>query len=448
MILVVDTNMLFAEAGLSGPLWAEVKQAVKDGVLQVIVPRIVAAEYAARADHQRRVYVPKRPPRSAGPEAQGAYEALAKQISDWLDSFDDTATLTAAGFQVLATPNVDHDALAQRAIDRKPPFNASGGGYRDAMHWHSLLAAAKANPAEKEIVLLSADGCYEDKGKIHPKLLDEAHSELEGRAVVLCRSFADFDIPGKYAGADETVEISVAEAEIVLNKLFSGGPVQSTDLWMSAGLVAAEDADLSDPSAVQVLSASQRPLAGGGLERHLRLQSRVQVSFDWSDSPTGPSLVELAVRYTIGADDEIHLAELVSSRFALDIDPLSEADAAALRRSISSILTPDAVERINRSFAEAFPQDFVERMARASAFTIPNDVVESVNRSFAAAAFRRDVFERFARAIALNTPPSVSRGSQSTEVESAGGSSEEEQRGDPRAEDTNDGGFNQLHAGE
>jgi hypothetical protein len=398
VILVVDANMIFAESGLSGPLWTGVKQAVKDDVLRVVVPKIVAAEVQARNRTQREKFLPERPPRAAGEAALTAYEALTTSVTAWVESYDATKVLTDAGFEVVDTPDVPHDLVAQRAIDRVPPFNANGGGYRDAMHWFSLLAIAKANPSE-DIVLLSSDAGYAKEGQLHPALIHEARLELRGRDVVLCRALDRFDVPGKYAGEEIPARVELEEARRVVDTLFQDGPVQATDLWISAGLLYAEDADLSSPSGLDVQESRERPLVDGGMERLLRIRARVHVAFDWSDSPNEPSLVELEVRYTLDPEGQVTTADLVASRIVLDVD---DSVTEIVRRSLNDTLSEEAVERIRRSISASFPQELLDSIARTPGPTLPSELVARINHLILAPVLPQGLIESISRAVTLN----------------------------------------------
>lgn len=427
--------MIFAESGLSGPLWSDVKQAVKDDVLRVVVPKIVAAEVQARNRKQREKFLPERPPRSAGEAALAAYEALTTSVTAWAESYDATKVLTDAGFEVVDTPDVSHDLVAQRAIDRVPPFNANGGGYRDAMHWFSLLAIAKANPHE-DMVLLSSDAGYAKEGQLHPALIREARLELRGRDILLCRALDKFDVPGKYAGEEIPAEVELQEAQRVVDALFQDGPVQSTDLWTSAGLLYAEDADLSSPSGPEVQESRERRLVDGGMERHLRIRVRLRVAFDWSDSPNDPSLVELEVRYILDPEGQITTADLVASRFVLDVD---DSVTEIVRRSITNTLSEEAVERIRRSISASFPQELLDSIARTPGPTLPSELVARINHLILAPVLPQGLIESISRAVTLNISRETLAGIQRA-AEAASMRQIERETQDEDAEKTEDRG--------
>lgn len=90
------------------------------------------------------------------------------------------------GFTILRWPSVSHQELVSRATTRTAPFDHKGGGYRDALVWHSALELARDG---KEVVLISADRAFTDGGEgLAQSLRDEAAS-LAG-SVELVRDLA------------------------------------------------------------------------------------------------------------------------------------------------------------------------------------------------------------------------------------------------------------------
>jgi hypothetical protein len=86
-----------------------------------------------------------------------------------LECFDEVL-----GFEVLDWPRISHEELVYRAVNRKPPFDSKGGGYRDSLVWANVRELAAEG---SEVVLISADRGFEgSRGELHPAL----QAEIEG----------------------------------------------------------------------------------------------------------------------------------------------------------------------------------------------------------------------------------------------------------------------------
>ena len=61
--------------------------------------------------------------------------------------------LTGNRVEIRDLPKIGHDDLVQRALARRKPFNAKGAGYRDALIWETVLAAASSS--SEPVILVS-----------------------------------------------------------------------------------------------------------------------------------------------------------------------------------------------------------------------------------------------------------------------------------------------------
>jgi PIN domain len=83
--------------------------------------------------------------------------------------------LKRLGAEILPYPDVPHETLVKRAMERKKPFKDSGAGYRDTLIWLSVVALAKS--CADEICLVSANTRdFAEEGKLHPSLLADLTS--------------------------------------------------------------------------------------------------------------------------------------------------------------------------------------------------------------------------------------------------------------------------------
>lgn len=138
MILILDANAVIPNSELTGVTWAEISAAIDEDVLKLIVPTIVVAEITGRVRANRRSQRPRTDGTHGVPQTvQDAIRAARNEVENWAAGYDAAAVLAAAGAVEWTVPTVGHDVVSQRAIDRLPPFNGNGGGYRDALHWYT-----------------------------------------------------------------------------------------------------------------------------------------------------------------------------------------------------------------------------------------------------------------------------------------------------------------------
>lgn len=109
------------------------------------------------------------------------------------------------GITVLPWPDVSHADLVKRAVTRTPPFNASGGGYRDSLVWADVLELARRG---REVVLVSSDKIFAGpEGNLADQLSSEV-LELAG-AVELARELGPWlleALPWSADGMPEAVK--------------------------------------------------------------------------------------------------------------------------------------------------------------------------------------------------------------------------------------------------
>lgn len=138
MLLVIDANVIVANPLLRGAQWEAIARAVCTASLVVAVPELAIDEAVARYrennSSQRRALRKQRhqwpgPARDALDAAIAASEKFADDYPRLLGE-----RLAEMSAKILAYPEMNHRDLAGRAITRQAPFDADGGGYRDALH--------------------------------------------------------------------------------------------------------------------------------------------------------------------------------------------------------------------------------------------------------------------------------------------------------------------------
>lgn len=204
LLLVLDANAIAGDPQMSAPVWSQFAESVAKGASRVIIPRIAVAEAKATRARARETVADTMV--NAAQHAQTDAKQLVQQAAQltrqdakaypaWLD-----ARLLDFGFEVLDTPDVSHDELADRAMNRRHPFDSKGNGYRDALHWHSVLHLASTHP-DDDIVLVSDDkGFGNPGGPLHEHLTAEAAQLQQRGRVTLAKTPSAVALPGKYRG--------------------------------------------------------------------------------------------------------------------------------------------------------------------------------------------------------------------------------------------------------
>lgn len=100
--------------------------------------------------------------------------------------------ITEAGGRILEYPDVAHQQLLERALQRRAPFDKAGQrGYRDALIWHNVIELAGSG----KVVFATNDGDFRsDKtpDDLHPHLLAELQERSIGaERVTLARSLKE-----------------------------------------------------------------------------------------------------------------------------------------------------------------------------------------------------------------------------------------------------------------
>lgn len=156
MILVIDTNLLISNPA-DGRFWTQVRDAVQDDVLTVVVPRIVPLELQERVPESRRATKPARPERDGFRRApaevrnavEEAYRTALDKIDQWAASYDAEQLVEGAGFTIRESPDVAHDVVASRAARRAPRLTVRRE--RQRVPGHPCLAnGARHRPGKTE----------------------------------------------------------------------------------------------------------------------------------------------------------------------------------------------------------------------------------------------------------------------------------------------------------
>lgn len=326
MLLVLDANVLVEDPELGRPIWDELRQASSRGFVTIVVPRIAVQETTAIVQQFRLDQAPKRLRMKSPPPVQSALQAARDAVQSWALSYDAFEVIAASSIKVIQTPATPHDELALRAINRRAPFSADGGGYRDTLHWYALLEAAKEMP-DMDVVLVSRDNAYAKDEVLHPELRAEAAEVLGRERVMLCRDLETLAFPGRFKGIAHAFKITKAEVTDLVEVVFSSGPVADSSLWYILGLTGPEEAYLSQPSGVSAYAETRQELVEGGWLCSVMLRLNVKLELEWTDALSDnfrQRRVHLLVTYRTDKDGRVLTVDAVEVQGG-DARPLDEA---------------------------------------------------------------------------------------------------------------------------
>lgn len=234
-LVVVDTNIFFADLEMARNEFKHLLDVSRRGSLRLYVPEVVIQECVR---HYRRGIEQVVGTAKKGLSAMqrlgltdlaidaASMSAVAeKRVADYEPKL--RADLMAAGAEVLALPTVSHGLLLERALAERKPFKAKQGGegsdgYRDALIWASVTELC-ARIEDSDTLLLVTDNYkdfgYQDKADLHADL----RADLDGRWATHRLGSLDalFEFPSIAAAAESAVEEAPRLSEAELAQLLS-----------------------------------------------------------------------------------------------------------------------------------------------------------------------------------------------------------------------------------
>lgn len=211
MIVILDANVIVANPFQSGGHWDGLISASKAGAVRVFVPELAIQEAAAVYCRDSDVKISSL--RAAARKAPaGAREHILLAASSWeaiRNSYEVELRNRLNFVELLPLPTVAHGELALRAIKRVPPFDSSGGGYRDTLHWYAAMQILESTTPEDDSPGTRAYFVSNDKAafgaKHHAKLLKELEERTEWD-VQFVADLTKVEIPGVFTA--ERVDLS------------------------------------------------------------------------------------------------------------------------------------------------------------------------------------------------------------------------------------------------
>jgi hypothetical protein len=207
MFVFVDANIIVGDPQLRHPVWAQLREAVGLGHVHVVASEIVFDE--AVSTYRRSLKTIRRELLEKVQFAPSGVKAFVEQARDECNIIAERyeAALPALwaehGFEMVKVASTSHGEVARRATTRTRPFNDQGGGYRDTIHWLTLLKLAAEHPREA-FVILTNDRIFASGAFLQRSLVQEFEG-INQAGIILKRKLQDLEVPGHYETAPEIV---------------------------------------------------------------------------------------------------------------------------------------------------------------------------------------------------------------------------------------------------
>lgn len=165
--------------------------------MRLVLPEVVRREAIGgfRRNHDEKIRQVRALLRKSSSRAKGAADALIQTYDDEKVEYPSVldTRISEIGIELASLPDVGHKELTQRAIDRTPPFNETGGGYRDSLIWLTALEQVEEQPFD-DLTILSKDSIF---GKRRQTLETESRRET-GASLIVVSSLSAVEFPGEY----------------------------------------------------------------------------------------------------------------------------------------------------------------------------------------------------------------------------------------------------------
>jgi hypothetical protein len=203
--VVLDANYLVSDWQLTSFPSVLLRRMTEAHLWKVAIPQVALVEAAAthgrfRDDVESRTRSLLSERRRLGLSA----ELTPAEPFDYLAFIDELLEEKVMGFEKLPVPAIDHDELIQRAVNRMPPFDVKGSGYRDSLLWGNVKKLASEG---NRVAFTSKDKVFAgEDGQLAPSLAAEIES-MPGD-VVLVKDLSTWlisELPWKATNMSEAV---------------------------------------------------------------------------------------------------------------------------------------------------------------------------------------------------------------------------------------------------
>ena len=173
MLVIPDTNVLFADPFLAGPLIRTILAAENRTNLRLVIPEVVIDELRGHVEERLKKNV------DAVSKAQRDYSWLSgshpnavrlaigpKQRRIVLDRFDQLVQRLSEEGRILEYPKTTPKDLARRSIAVQAPFQENDRGFRDSLIWLNVMECLKGTATgSQKITLVTDDKAFWNKKK-------------------------------------------------------------------------------------------------------------------------------------------------------------------------------------------------------------------------------------------------------------------------------------------
>lgn len=342
MLVILDANVIVSDPLLRGSTWPQLADAISGKRVEVLLPRLALEEAIStyrRAREAKAVEIQavgRRASRDVQKHLDQAVAVALKEAKTYPKLI--VKALADIGVTLLDVPRTSHQQVARRAMERRRPFDDAGSGYRDTLHWMSVLEVVDDRYEANDIVFISADrrafgGAGKASGRLHSHLVEDlAERDAIEPYFQWLQSLSQLNVPGVFHDEIEPqYAISVTPGEI-------GGYLQAA-LWdiSLTDLLPRRLGGESDVAALSVLDVGE-PLVGEVELRqyweHGDYRADFLITMD----------IEVALQRVQSSGDEVDVRE---QRLTLSFGGAGHVDIESIREGlIFSNLELDPLEQL------------------------------------------------------------------------------------------------------
>ncbi len=254
MKVVVDTNAIWGDHGLTNPSFVALAKQQQRCGYRVFLPEVTVQEHlkhirkaaddlgrdVLRVAATYRSIIGRRFPRLSADKSADFHERRLRQ------------RLKALGVQLAPLPKTPHRALVERAVAGRRPFHGEKQkGYHDVLVWETTLVVA-AQPPVEDVILVSGDSGFGDS-----ELHDDLRADLAARKITASVTL----VKSLQQTVNSFVQPLIIKNRDAKKRITSGDLHGFAVVWLRTHL----DAELAKwPFKRRDLGISRRPMMQGG----------------------------------------------------------------------------------------------------------------------------------------------------------------------------------------
>ena len=340
MLVIPDTNALFSDPFLEGPLIRTIVAAEKQAGIRLVIPEVVVDELRNHVEERLSQTV------KAAAKVRNAYAGLSGQnpyAIDFnlspdqrkavLDRFDQRIQQLYEEGRILKYPSPTPKELSLRSIKGQAPFQDNDRGMRDTLIWLTAKECAIQGPASNsKIILVSEDKAFWDKEKkkLHEGLVGELRDEgIPADSITsspTLQNVVENFVAGKLPQA-EWVKVAVegdqiadftASSDVVLLKMTDW--IYDNPEVLEVGDYIFVDFDIVEDA---VLRSVKRTLDLGHNEVLVNSEWTCEVAAEGYDNPHFANSLRFSLQFELSSIIQVHNDDLsVGSHEVNDVDVL------------------------------------------------------------------------------------------------------------------------------